>query len=60
MDGRVWWAAVYGITQSPTRLKQLSSSPAAAACQELVLCSLLQDCRIGTKHYFCTKHYAEA
>ena len=23
---RVWWAAVYGVTQSRTRLKQLSSS----------------------------------
>ena len=25
-DGRVWWAAVYGVAQSRTRLKQLSSS----------------------------------
>ena len=25
-DGRAWWAAVYGVTQSQTRLKQLSSS----------------------------------
>ena len=25
-DGRAWWAAVYGVTQSRTRLKQLSSS----------------------------------
>ena len=25
-DGGAWWAAVYGITQSQTRLKQLSSS----------------------------------
>ena len=25
-DGGVWWAAVYGIAQSRTRLKQLSSS----------------------------------
>ena len=25
-DGRAWWAAVYGVTQSWTRLKQLSSS----------------------------------
>ena len=25
-DGGAWWAAVYGITQSRTRLKQLSSS----------------------------------
>jgi len=25
-DGRAWWAAVYGIAQSRTRLKRLSSS----------------------------------
>ena len=25
-DGGAWWAVVYGVTQSPTRLKQLSSS----------------------------------
>ena len=25
-DGGAWWAAVYGVTQSRTRLKQLSSS----------------------------------
>ena len=24
MDGGAWWAAVYGVAQSPTRLKQLS------------------------------------
>ena len=26
MDGGAWWAAVYGVTQSRTQLKQLSSS----------------------------------
>ena len=25
-DGRAWWAAVYGVSQSQTRLKRLSSS----------------------------------
>ena len=25
-DGGAWWAAVYGVTQGRTRLKQLSSS----------------------------------
>ena len=25
-DGRAWWAAVYGVAQSRTRLKRLSSS----------------------------------
>ena len=32
-DGRAWWAAVYGVAQSRTRLKWLSSSSnEAAAC----------------------------
>ena len=26
MDGGAWWAAVYGVAQSQTRLKRLSSS----------------------------------
>ena len=26
MDGRAWWAALYGVAQSRTRLKRLSSS----------------------------------
>ena len=26
MDGGAWWAAIYGVAQSQTRLKQLSSS----------------------------------
>ena len=26
MDGEAWWAAVHGVTQSWTRVKQLSSS----------------------------------
>ena len=26
MDGGAWWAAVYGVAQSWTRLKRLSSS----------------------------------
>ena len=25
-DGGAWWAVIYGVTQSPTRLKRLSSS----------------------------------
>ena len=28
-DGEAWWAAVYGVTQSQTRLKQLSRSSSA-------------------------------
>ena len=31
-DGGAWWAAVYGVTQSWTRLKRLSSSSSASIC----------------------------
>ena len=31
MDGVAWWAAVHGVTQSRTRLKQLSSSSSSNA-----------------------------
>ena len=30
MDGEAWWAVVYGVTQSRTRLKQLSSSSSSS------------------------------
>ena len=30
-DGRAWWAAVYGVAQSRTRLKRLSSSSSSRA-----------------------------
>ena len=31
-DGRAWWAAVYGVAQSRTRLKWLSSNMAESLC----------------------------
>ena len=34
MDGGAWWAAVYGIAQSRTRLTRLSSSSSRARGQE--------------------------
>ena len=40
-DGRAWWAAVYGVTQSWTRLKQLSSSSSIEISTPVSL-SLLQ------------------
>ena len=33
-DGGAWWAAVYGVTQSRTRLKRLSSSSCYPASRE--------------------------
>ena len=40
-DGGAWWAAVYGVTQSWTQLKQLSSSSNSSSCvsQRVVLYS---------------------
>ena len=39
MDRGAWWAAVYGVAQSQTRLKRLSSSSvkAKSACSELLV-----------------------
>jgi len=31
MDGIAWWAAVYGVAQSRTRLKRLSSSSSSSS-----------------------------
>ena len=37
-DSRAWWAAVYGVTQSRTRLKWLSSSRAKLTISQCLLC----------------------
>ena len=34
MDREAWWAAVCGVTQSQTRLKQLSSSSSSSSSKE--------------------------
>ena len=36
-DGGAWWAAVYGVTQSRTRLKRLSSSSRSSIATEMNL-----------------------
>ena len=48
-DGGAWWAAVYGVAQSPTRLKRLSSSSSSSiralngmACRFIELCKPLR------------------
>ena len=38
MDGGAWWASIYGVTQSRTRLKQLSSSSRPKKCKPLFSC----------------------
>ena len=36
-DGGVWWAAVYGVTRSRTRLKRLSSSSSSSRCHSICI-----------------------
>ena len=48
-DGEAWWAAVCGVTQSRTRLKQLSSSSSLSAY--LLYAYIYVDRHIGT--YMC-------
>ena len=36
-DGRAWWAAIYGVAQSRTRLKWLSSSSSRAIPQDSLM-----------------------
>ena len=36
MDGGAWWAAVYGVTQSRTGLKQLSNSSSLVTWASLI------------------------
>ena len=42
-DGRAWWAAVYGVAQSRTRLKRLSSSSSSSSSRSSFLHSLRSD-----------------
>ena len=50
-DGEAWWAAVYGVTQSRTRLKRLSSSSSSIPYTNsmklwAMLCRATQDGRV--------------
>ena len=36
-DGGAWWAAVYGVTQSRTPLKRLSSSSSMYGCESWII-----------------------
>ena len=47
-DGGAWWAAVYGVAQSRTRLKQLSSSSSSSR-YEFFLFKILAVCQIYFK-----------
>ena len=42
-DGGAWWAAIYGVTQSQTRLKWLSSSSSSNKEFKVVLLKMLSE-----------------
>ena len=44
-DGRAWWAAIYGVAQSWTRLKPLSSSSSSS--------SMLHELHVSGCSHFC-------
>ena len=46
MDGGAWWAAVYGVAQSRTRLKRLSSS--SRESRQMILMNLF-----AVQHWRC-------
>ena len=55
-DGGAWWAANYGVTQSRTRLKRLSSSSSSNDTLYVFILSLikeLQSKRIYTRQKLC-------
>ena len=47
--GGAWWAAVYGVAQSGTRLKRLSSSSSSITCPINISCNGLQCYHFGRR-----------
>ena len=48
MDRGAWWAAVYAVAQSRTRLKRLSSSSSSMYCL-LYISNILKNCYLYKK-----------
>ena len=48
-DGGAWWAAVYGVTQSRTRLKRLSSSSSSSSMAPVLSQSTLPRLQVSLK-----------
>ena len=51
-DRGAWWAAIYGVAQSQTRLKQLSCSSVRIACGPICSGSLLTNARHSSTFFF--------
>ena len=62
MDGGAWWAAVYGVAQSRTRLKRLSSSSSSSRVvqfDEGIKKSNFQfTCKVGRRELIFFQHYS--
>ena len=50
-DGRAWWASVYGVTQSQTRLKRLSSSSSTPTIS-LWICLFFITSNLCSQYFF--------
>ena len=51
-DGGAWWAAVYAVAQSQTRLKRLSSSSSSSKLSDLLLgCRKMEFCRSQMRYF---------
>ena len=62
-DGGAWWAAVYGVAQSQTQLKWLSSRRKGRGTRDQVanICWIIKKAREFQKNiYFCFTDYAKA
>ena len=51
-DGGAWWAAIYGVAQSQTRLKQLSRSSNNAYLSTTLSVALSQICYLSSAFFF--------
>ena len=52
MDSGAWWAAVYGVAQSWTRLKRLSSSSSSSSNKEYEEKKVLEKNEMLLSRYF--------
>ena len=61
-DGGAWWAAVYGVVQSWTRLKRLSSSSSSITIQRNVLLKKIsvKDLREFIQHLLCASYWVNS
>ena len=61
-DGGAWWSAIYGVVQSWTRLKRLSSSSSSITIQRNVLLKKIsvKDLREFIQHLLCASYWVNS